>query len=416
MKTPKVRLYVRIRRADGRDAYADPVWNRNRTLRAGYTLINGQQEHHPEACYYLRYLRSGKRVWQSVGSDPDAAIVKLRNTQHDLEALSLGRTADLAVSAVVVPGADQETSCSLAEACHTYLQEVRQFRAPKTIAGCENMLRRFLARFPNRRVDEVTRKDLLAHMAALKGEGLGDRSVANHIARINTLLRANGVTGLLRPTDKPRYDEKEVRAYNADELRVLLAAANPEERILFQFFLGTGFREQEVMCSSWRNIDFNSKVISVRSRPEMGFRLKDKQERSVPVPDSLIDALTERKLDSSSMLVFPAANGSPNGHFLRMIKGLALRAGLNCGDCVSKGGRSCAAHPVCRRWVLHSLRRTFATLHSEAGVSPRTIQRWLGHEDLATTLRYLAVADIRSARTRTQVNGTFAALRFGCAL
>lgn len=407
MKTPRVRLYVRIRRADRRDAYVDPVWNRNRTLRGGYALVDGQPEHHPEACYYLRYGRDGKRVWESVGPDPDAAIVALRNKQHDVEARSLGRVASPATSA------QPDAGLSLAEACEIYLGEIRTFRAPKTIAACENMLGRFLARFPKKRVNEITRKDLLAHMAALKGEGLGDRSVANHIARITTLLKANGVTGLLGPADKPKYDEKEVRAYNADELSVLLAAADPEERMLLQFFLGTGFREQEVMYSTWSNVDFKGKVVLARSRPEMGFRLKDKEERSVPVPDSLIDALAERKRRSSSMLVFPTPQGKPHGHLLRVLKALALRAGLNCGECVSKNGKSCAAHPVCKEWQLHSLRRTFATFHSEAGVSAPTIQRWLGHEDLATTLRYLAVADIRSARTRTQVNGTFAALSFG---
>jgi integrase len=70
-------------------------------------------------------------------------------------------------------------------------------------------------------------------------------------------------------------------------------------------------------------------------------------------------------------------------------------------------------HPICGEWGLHKFRKTFATFHSEAGVSPRTIQIWLGHSDLATTLRYLAIADLRSARTRSQVNGSFAALFAG---
>jgi hypothetical protein len=40
VKTPKVRLYIRVRRSDGRYAYHDPAWNRNRTLRANYALVN----------------------------------------------------------------------------------------------------------------------------------------------------------------------------------------------------------------------------------------------------------------------------------------------------------------------------------------------------------------------------------------
>jgi integrase/recombinase XerD len=41
------------------------------------------------------------------------------------------------------------------------------------------------------------------------------------------------------------------------------------------------------------------------------------------------------------------------------------------------------------------------------------IQRWQGHSDVTITLRYIAVADMRSEKTRSQVNGTFAGWAFG---
>jgi integrase/recombinase XerD len=49
-------------------------------------------------------------------------------------------------------------------------------------------------------------------------------------------------------------------------------------------------------------------------------------------------------------------------------------------------------------------------MHHEAGVSARTLQKWLGHSSLETTLAYLEAADIRSERTREQVNNSFAVL------
>lgn len=52
----------------------------------------------------------------------------------------------------------------------------------------------------------------------------------------------------------------------------------------------------------------------------------------------------------------------------------------------------------------------FAFLHHESGVSDRTLMNWLGDSDLETTLGYLQIADIRSARIRLQVNKTFEAL------
>ena len=54
------------------------------------------------------------------------------------------------------------------------------------------------------------------------------------------------------------------------------AAVGDEEKLQFEFFLGTGLREQEVMNCSWQNIDFKNKVVKVRSKPMAGFRIKDK--------------------------------------------------------------------------------------------------------------------------------------------
>jgi len=414
LRTPKVSLYIRVRRPDGKHSFLHPVWNGNRTLRTGYALVQGQAERHAEYVYYLRYRRAKKRTWEAVGSDADAALVALKNRQHDLQGQSLGRSAPEPVPQVDVPVA-------LKDAINSYLADVRRFRAAKTIAACERILGAFESRLPDCTLDSITRDDLLDHMAALREDGLGPRTVYNHLMRVKSFLRSRGIVGLLKKEDIPSYDEPEVEAYDPDQLDALFAAANSEEQLLFQFFLVTGFRDQEVMFCTWKNVDFRGKVIKVLSKPELGFRPKDKEERSVPVPDALITLLAARKKQSVSPFVFPGTNGKPNRHLLRVLKQLALRAGLNCGECTSKprktkGGKpkplkSCRTHAVCGDWGLHKFRKTFATMHNEALVPVTTIQRWLGHSDLATTLRYLAIGDLRSERTRQQVNATFAGLR-----
>ena len=406
MKTPKVRLYIRIRRSGGSYAYVDPAWNKNRTLRAGYAVVDGGHESHPEGVYYLRFLCGNKRVWQSIGTEPDAALAALRNKEHDLQAIFLGRSAPESVSG-------EKAHLTVAEGAAKYLDDIRRFRSTKTIAACERIVGLFVQTFGVRSLASLRRDDLLDHMVSLRQKGLAPRTVYNHVMRIKSFLRSHGITGLMKTEDIPAYDEPEVEAYDTDQLQALFRAADAENRLLFEFFLATGFRDQEVQYCTWRNVDFKGKVISVKSKPELGFRPKDKEERSAPVPDSLIAALAARKQASKSPYLFPGTNGGPDGHFLRRLQTLAHRAGLNCGECINKKKQSCRDRAICSRWGLHKFRKTFATMHCEAGVPVTTIQRWLGHSDLATTLRYLAIADLRSEKTRQQVNATFAGFGVG---
>jgi hypothetical protein len=92
VKCPKVSLYIRIRVSQRHYRFVPAVFNRNRTLRAGFALISGNPVSHPEGIYYLRFLRNGRRIWQMVGSDADAALATLQNTQQDLRDVALGRT------------------------------------------------------------------------------------------------------------------------------------------------------------------------------------------------------------------------------------------------------------------------------------------------------------------------------------
>lgn len=143
MRTPKVRLYIRIRSAGGKYTFHDPAWNRNRTLRAAYALVNRQPHLHPEGVYYLRYLRGAKRVWHSVGTDPDAALVALRNKEHHLQAVRLGSSVEERTPQPIC-------RLGLGSAIESYLAEIRRSRSAKTIAACNRILGVFGSRFPGR--------------------------------------------------------------------------------------------------------------------------------------------------------------------------------------------------------------------------------------------------------------------------
>ena len=54
---------------------------------------------------------------------------------------------------------------------------------------------------------------------------------------------------------------------------------------------------------------------------------------------------------------------------------------------------------------LHKFRATFATRCLWAGVDLRTVQQWLGHSDMESTMRYLKPS--RSQQVREKVNEIF---------
>jgi hypothetical protein len=73
----------------------------------------------------------------------------------------------------------------------------------------------------------------------------GPRTVANNIRDLKIFFLHFGVKWPLLKTDKLRYTEPVVRAYNTDELKALMSAVDADEQDLFFFFVGSGAQEQE---------------------------------------------------------------------------------------------------------------------------------------------------------------------------
>jgi integrase len=59
---------------------------------------------------------------------------------------------------------------------------------------------------------------------------------------------------------------------------------------------------------------------------------------------------------------------------------------------------------------LHRFRKNFATLQHRAGTDARTIQKWLRHSSLETTLGYLAAAANDAPEVRERVNRAYSHL------
>jgi integrase len=190
--------------------------------------------------------------------------------------------------------------------------------------------------------------------------------------------------------DWPRFVEEEPEIYEQEDLGTLLAACTCEEKLWFEFFLMTGMREQEVQHVYWTDLNFAHATVRVSHKPDRGWTPKAYKEREIPIPQSLIDALRayKGKSDKNCNLIFPTAGCKPKLDFLDCLKRAAERAKLNPDNC-----------------YLHKFRATFATRCLWGGVDLRTVQSWLGHSDIESTMRYLKPS--RNVTVRSKVNEIF---------
>lgn len=374
-----------------------PIAQRNGRPRWGYVVLGGREEHHPEGRYYIDYYTvEGQRQRAAVGSTPAAAREALHRKEAELAAIDAGvLVATPATTAVPI-------KTLLDGAVERYLRdrEVTE-RAKATLAQYRRVLTQFQNSCPKRFVEDVTRDDVLDFMAELKGRGDCAVTVRNRAVIVMSFLRSCGVEKLLARTDWPRTMSADVQVYSRSELQQFFAACDMDEFDLFWFLLTTGFRDAEAQVAEWSDVDFENGTIHICEKPRWHFKPKGRQARTVPVPDSLLRRLAARRkrMGDSSRLIFPSVKGKPDQAFWRPCKGVAYRAGLNCGQCETAAGR-CAEGPYCSRWHIHGFRDTFATWHLRSGVDVRTVQAWLGHKSLLTTSKYLAVATGPEARAK----------------
>lgn len=236
--------------------------------------------------------------------------------------------------------------------------------------------------------------------------GLGARTVYDKLVVALQMFKHFGVTKLLRPSDWPNYVETIRPIYEAEEIRLMFQHAEEIEALYMKFLLCSGFRDQESQHVTFRDIDFGSCLVRVTAKPRWGFQPKNHEERAVPLPTLLIEqllALKQRRNAQPAELLFPNSKGNPNSKNDMIVKRVAERAKLNCGQCVTRHGNRCSQGPHCQHFTLHKFRHTFATEHLRHGVDIKTLQLWMGHKDIKSTMVYLK--GLQSKDVLVKING-----------
>jgi integrase len=269
-----------------------------------------------------------------------------------------------------------------------------QGRKASTLAAYESTLRAHLVpHFGEKPITKITTEDVEGFVANCHAKGCAPKSIRNYLGTLHAILdfakvRPNPVTDARKP--EAEDTDPDIRFLTEEELEALLRSApdNPmgeTDRALYLTAALTGLRQGELFALRWRDVDWQAMRIRVRrsyarkraGREAQFGRPKSKRStRSVPMHDRIGQAL-ERHYQASNYqadddLAFCHPHtGAPldSSKALKRFK-LALRQAM------------------IRPLRFHDLRHTFGTRMAAAGVPLRTLQEWMGHRDIKTTMIY----------------------------
>jgi integrase/recombinase XerD len=366
---------------DGKPRYCATIGTSNGKIRSDTVIFKGQEERYPAGSYYLSWYEGTKQIRLAVGKEVAGALQARERKEAELRANNAG---------VKIADTNENGKKTLAVAVAEYLEDTKLNKKPKTIAAYTTSLNYFTESCHKVYVTDIDRRDLLKFSAFLRDQkGQSPRSVANKFENVMSFLKASGIHKLVSKNDRPQYTEEEPEIYEQEELDALFKACDEDERIWFKFFLMTGMREQETMYTYWSDVSFNQMKVRVSHKPDRGWTPKAYRERSIPLNPELAELLKARKSKAGNCpLVFPTSGCNVKMNFLDDLKAVAERAGLNKEN-----------------FWLHKFRATFATRCLWAGIDLRTVQSWLGHKDMESTMRYLKPA--RNTVVQEKFNSVF---------
>lgn len=382
---------IRFKEADGAWKRAEAARGANGRIKPGHALIGGVGLKVANYQYQVRHYKDRDVKYEPAGTDANKAET-LRRRIEQQESIKAE-----AVKAGVKVEVDQARK-TLAATAAAYIKDAEDRHANEAAAQARSVTAEFIRTTRRAYVDEVTRNDVLRFHAVLRKRGCGDRTVANKHVRLKSWLLFSGIDRTVLPP-APKYEEKLPTIYTSDEISSILGAADPYTCLAIGMALKCGLREQEIAHLEWTDIDEDARVVRVRGKEKYGFKVKDSEQREVPIPDSLLAELKawKQKHDAKG-LVLPTQRGRPNRKLLRTLKRAAKDAKLNCGRCAGCKGQN----QECQEWTLHRFRRTYATTLLRNGFDLRTVQAYMGHADLASTMRYLRPAT--SSEMRAKLN------------
>jgi integrase/recombinase XerD len=239
---------------------------------------------------------------------------------------------------------------------------------------------RMLANFYGKTPDTISEEELRAYFLHRKNVSLWSPKTMRicycgiRFFFTNVLQHNWHIFNILRAQTEHRLPA----VLSQEEVRQLMACVNtPHNHAYLTAVYSCGLRLHEAIHLEVSDIDSTRHMLHVH-------RGKGAKDRYVPLPESTIHILRRHwKTHRHKTLIFPAIG---RGH--KTASSMALPMARSSVQGAFRRAKEMAG--ITKKGVsVHTLRHSYATHLLEAGVNLRTIQQFLGHAQLETTMMYL---------------------------
>lgn len=319
----------------------------------------------------LRVSASGKKVW-IVRARSSAKVVTKTLGRYPAMGLAAARSAATGALELIAEGKSEAMDRTLNELVEEWVKRHAQPRNKSWHLQKRRLEMHVLPTLGDRKVRTIKRAEIRDLIAGLEGDVLPNRTLTTlktvfRWALENDWIEASPVEGIR----KPKIDKSRDHVLSMPEVTAVWQGA---ERLGFPFteyvriLLLTGQRRSEIAKAKWEWIDLDGGTLTLPAS-----ETKNGRAHLVPLTPQVVAILKNMPRFGEAGFVFTSNGSSPISGFAKLKEKLDRFTG------------------DIEPWVLHDLRRSFATHAVRLGVLEEVVSKVLNHTSTGVTAKVYAL-------------------------